>query len=365
MTAKVESTFLAKDGVDVLGISLPQASAAYKIKCTALVELIDVPEEASDLEPYLLEDGRLAKLYREEWTVLRSMKDFQALHKHLKAQVAYAESSASTGSRLVGAATAAFGNNVQGRKQRKALIPSLAQASSTGAIAVTKKAIIKRGELLDSYLDYILSANHLLKRSTEILLFLGAFYPLPSEVKVAHTPDNLLDPMGRTNHIRSVAVDFEVYRAEKVALPNQNKTKKDSGGTSSMLAAESKQKELSSPEESAMEVENNADINISILNKVDQVPLAEVRNRLVELFRYQFGFENASFLRSRMLSALETASFVAVTKASNFRKMLYDLHIQYLNQDSLADWIGVLLDLLWPDGVWMASAPPLSEEEER
>jgi hypothetical protein len=94
------------------------------------------------------------------------------------------------------------------------------------------------------------------------------------------------------------------------------------------------------------------------------VPLADVRNRIVELARYQFGFENASFFRSQMLAALETASFVAMTKASSFRSMLHDLHVQHLNPDALARWIKALLGILWPNGVWMTSRPPYTEEEE-
>lgn len=66
-----------------------------------------------------------------------------------------------------------------------------------------------------------------------------------------------------------------------------------------------------------------------------------------------------------MLAALETASFVAMTKASSFRSMLHDLHVQYLNPDSLARWIESLLSILWPDGVWMTPRAPYTEDEEK
>ena len=94
------------------------------------------------------------------------------------------------------------------------------------------------------------------------------------------------------------------------------------------------------------------------------MPLAEVRNRIVDLMRYAFGFENASFVRSQMLSALETASFVAIAKQSDFRRVLYDLHSKQLNGDAIGGWIRSVLDLLWPDGVWGETKPLLSEEEE-
>jgi hypothetical protein len=206
LQAKVEGAVQAKDVADVIGGKLPPSSTLFKVRCVALVDLISVEEVAYDLEPYLLEDGTVASQYREEWVVYRSMKDFQALHKHLKSEVATAESSASTGSRIVGAATAAFSNNAQGRRQRKALIPSLAQASKTGVIAVTKKAIMKKGELLDGYLEYLLSSNHIMNRCMELLLFLGASYPFPHEVKVLQTPKDFIDPLGRLSFIRSVSV---------------------------------------------------------------------------------------------------------------------------------------------------------------
>jgi len=89
-----------------------------------------------------------------------------------------------------------------------------------------------------------------------------------------------------------------------------------------------------------------------------------VRNRLVELVKFQFGFENASFLRSRLLSALETASFVAMTKNSNFRKFLYKTHIEQLNPEAIGGYIHKVLDILWPDGCWLISRPALTAEEE-
>lgn len=367
LSTRFEGAFQAKDVVGTLGGYLQPTSTVYKIRCVALIELARIEEDPDDLDPYLLEDGSLANVYREEWVVYRAMKDFQALHKHLKTQVAYSEASASTGSRLIGAATAAF-NNAQGRRQRKALIPSLAQASKTGAIALTKKSIMKRGELLGEYLEYLLSPDHLLNRCTEVMLFVGAFYPLPVGVKVLSTPNNLIDPMGRLGLIRSVVEKRADEPKSPPARTEKSQSSQQSTPTSrlsrNVQPIEPKLRETSEGEDDAVATDNNEDLILSVLNKVDQVPLAEVRNRIVELIRYQFGFENASFFRSRMLSALETASFVAVTKATDFRKMLYDIHCKQLNSDAVADWIKVLLDLLWPDGVWMTSAPQLTKEEE-
>lgn len=92
--------------------------------------------------------------------------------------------------------------------------------------------------------------------------------------------------------------------------------------------------------------------------------MLDVRNRLVELVKFQFGFENASFFRSRLLSALETASFMAMTKNSDFRKFLYKTHVEQLNPDAIGKLIEKLLDMLWPDGCWLISRPPFTADEE-
>lgn len=353
LSAKVEKAFEATDVVGTLNGYYQPSTIVFKIRCVALV-VLGVEEEVHDLEPYVLEDGSLASVYREEWVVYRAMKDFQALHKQLKLEVADTASSASTGARLVGAATAAFGNTALGRKQRKALVPSLAQATRTGATGMTKKALEKRGELLDSYIQYVLSPDHLLKGCSELMQFLGAFHPFPSDVQVLKTPKNLVDPMGRVNLLRSVS-----EKMTKEARPErQDQQGNVPGGMDDPLAA-------SQHDADGLDIESNKDLNEAILNKIDQVPLAEVRNRLVELIRYQFGFENASFLRSRMLQALETASFVAITKASNFRKLLYDAHCQHLTADSISNLVRLVLDILWPDGVWMTPKPQPTREEER
>lgn len=64
------------------------------------------------------------------------------------------------------------------------------------------------------------------------------------------------------------------------------------------------------------------------------------------------------------MSALETASFMAMTKNSDFRKFLYKTHLDHLNPDAIAKVIEKVLDTLWPDGCWLISRPALTAEEE-
>lgn len=128
----------------------------FKIRCTAITEFIG---EDDDLLP---NDGTKSKsrYFREEWTVSRSLRDFAVFHKHIKSQVAPSEHSASTGARLVGAATAALtivgGSQVCAKKERGPLVPSLSKATQVGTLGLSSKRVIeRRKKLLGEYLHYL------------------------------------------------------------------------------------------------------------------------------------------------------------------------------------------------------------------
>lgn len=349
LSARVEGGIQARELPDIVGLSRLQPSAIlYKIRCRAIVSFMRDDTEPGIHDSYVCQDGTLSRAYVEEWTIYRSMKDFQVFHKHIKLQVASAESSASTGSRIVGAATAAFATSSQGRRNRKALVPSLAQASKTGAIAATQKTISRRGELLGEYLTELLGPGHPLGRCTELLLFLGASFPFPQDVRVSTSSLRTSDPLGRTDFSRV---------AHRIARPDSLEGTTGEGRRDS---TKSERPDIDDSEENPADIEMLA----SVLNKVDQVPLSEVRNRLVELVKYQFGFENASFFRSKVLSAMETASFVAMAQASEFRKLLYKIHSEQLNAEAVGGLVTKLMDMLWPDGCWMTPRPLLTPEEE-
>lgn len=371
LQVSVESAMPAKDAnVNIAGN--PQ-STVFKIKCVAIVELVN--EEISDevMEQYLTGDRKQAATYKESWVIFRQFKEFQALHKHLKSQVAAAESSGTAGSRLVGAAAAAFtaGSSVQPNRSRHrgAMIPSLGQASKTGALGVTQRSASKRMETLDGYLQHLLEEGNPLNRCPELLMFIGAFYPLAPEVLVARLPISPLnDPLGRAEMSREVlqlaapeTPSFSGNSGKAIASDDRATTRKDaaisvSASTSFSEPQGEMQKTIVSSEKVIM-------TNQAIVNKIDQVSLGQVRSRIFELLSFQFGFENASFFRSRMLSALKTMSF-AVTTPGEFRKTLYKTHIEQLSAEAIAYWIGYGTDMLWPDGVFFESSPPLTPEQQ-
>ena len=352
LKAKVEGTALAKEAssASIASKSYIPDTVLYRIRCTAIVELVDNGVSTSDLEPYALDDGSHARFYREEFVVHRSMKEFQFLHKQLKSQVALTESTMSTGNKIVGA----LSNHSLNRRNKKILIPSLAQASNIGVMGMTQKTITKRKELLDEYIGYLLASNSLMNRCSELLLFLGASYPFPPQVTMTKAQGNIMDLLGRTDFIRSVAVN-DIMGNKLLKLKH----------STDALPRRVRRSSVEKAKESTSEPAEAIAMDPGILNKVDQIPLAEVRNRILELIRLSFSFENASLVRTQMLSALETASFLALAKQSDFRRVLHDLHANHLSGDAIGGLIEKILNILWPDGVFMKAAPLLTPEEER
>jgi hypothetical protein len=377
LSVSVESAVNAKD----CGVATHESPSTvlFKIRCVAVVELDDKSYDGEIDAGYVDSDGNCGGLYREEWVVFRSFKDFQGLHKHLKTQVAASEASGNTGTRIAGALAAAGVSGIHTR-QRKALIPSLGSANKAGALGVTKKATAKRREVLDGYLRHLLAPTHLLHQTPEILLFIGASHPLPREVgtgEPSFTPAR--DLLGRIEMTRTIITEKahpeQLARSPVASLnmldhtnvapqaPSQSVRTVSTGSIAAETVKDGEGDETMDDESLTPKSRTKEeDMLPSIRARIDKVPLSQVRHCLFELVRYQFGFDNASFLRSRMLSALKTASF-AVTTAAEFRKTLYDWHVKMLNADSIADWIKFLLEMLWPDGVFIQFSQPLSAEE--
>lgn len=344
----VEDALQAEEVRDAILFGM--TGTVYKIKCTAIVELISEYEDHIDEACY----GSNARKFREEWVVYRSFKEFQTLHKHLKNIVSSSESSGNAVTRL-SASLQATTSLV--KKNRGALVPSLSQVSKIGTLGLTKKALQKRKEHLEGYLSQMLSPNNLLSRCPELLLFVGAFYPLPPAVTLHVCVSGLPDPLGRTKMVRTII--------EEEPASNENPADQDAQALVAQDGAY-REDEEDGAEQDDSQIRNprkNALYMLpAIRHKIDKVTLSQVRNRLFELLRNLFDFENASFMRNRMLAALKTASF-AVTSSSEFRRMLYNLHIKYLSTFAIADWIDYVRNIIWPDGIFFTSSPPMTPEQ--
>ena len=367
LTAVIEDSTSSDDSqsTDLFGNSV----VLHKIRCSAVVEIDFDNGDSFDDSAYLSDDGKAVKTMREEWVIHRSYKDFQTVHKHLKNQVALTESSGTAGSRLVGAASAAFASGTYGpgrSRHRDVLIPSLSQATKVGALGMTKKALLKRQEILNEYLQYLLAPTNMLSRCPELLSFVGAFYPLSPALRSGR-PVLDADPLGRTEMRRTIMEVREVVPDTPLVVngPVPDEIPIPTGPLSNRATSQSSV--LTAGSENGVDNGGGNEVNgiemiPSIRNKIDRIRLPQVRNRLFELLKHQFGFENASFARNRMLAALKTASF-AVTTASEFRRRLYIFHTESLNGEAVARLVKLGLDIVWPDGVFFKSAPPLTEAQ--
>lgn len=409
----VEDGVQAKDVRSIIDLATMTGSSSsgifYKIRCVATVDVVALPEELEGDNSYRVADDSgnsvIGRSFREEWVVFRSFNEIQVLHKHLKTQVSVAESSGTAGSRLVGAATAAFAvssnistvagslgtaqhgqQHLSQRQQRQALIPSLSAANKVGALVETQSSIVKRKEILDGYFGYLLSPGHLLRRCPELLLFLGAFYPLPPGIR-AGKPDaissGVSDPLGRTAMTRTIVTRTNSFSGTRIGgdqLQRRSSSNKEVSAIVTGVEEDDSLSDSSNDDEEGGVMEDNlmsggqqeqrkgrkkkkaAAIIPAVRAKVTKVRLSQVRNHVFELLRFQFGFDNASFIRNRMLEALKTVS-VAVTSNSQFQKMLYDLHIKQLSAQAVSGWIQFVMDILWPDGAFMQAVPPLTAQQ--
>ncbi len=379
LKVKIEGAVEVKpNGNDLLS----QSTILYKVRCVAITEYIGVyGDDSTDLR----QDGKSPEygdLFREEWVVWRPFRDFAALHKVLKTIVNPSESSAGAGAKLVGAATglatAALtighsSSSVNPSMKRKALVPSLSQAAKAGALGATRKSIEKRKHVLNAYLKHLLAPNNLLNRCPELLRFIGAYDPLPPEVKLDQgVLSNFTDALGRRDMSKSLlhsdSMDKSILPMQKPNAPKKEDTKdveqrqaiqNASTDINSENLDQSKQSERKEKKE--LDPAKLALLE-SIRKRVERVKLSQVRANFFDLMRYIFDLDNASFFRNRMVAALKTISFT-MTSGQGFKKTLLNFHMNYMTGESIASYINFLREKIWPGGVIFTSAPELSIKE--
>ena len=365
----------------------------YKIRCTAIAEYIGVDEDddlAEDKADTLVEKkGRTkARYFREEWTVLRSLRDFSVFHKHIKGQVAQTESSGNTGTKLAGVASSMVGNvtsalggaNATNRRERGPLVPSLSHATKVGALPglSTKKVTERRKKLLDEYLQYLVSPNNLLSQCPELLKFLGAYTPIFPVGGNAQLDDSYgREDIKRVELVTEklkVGIVEEKHSAKggetvatpvtkpvvlEAATPAGVEPTKERTTISKLESTPATTRETPTP---AKNKYNSAAKRLAVI-RAGEIRLKEVRRSIFRLLRYMFDLDNASFFRSRVISVLKTMS-IAVASAQDFQTMLSQMHLKYMNGEWISGWIYYLVDMFWPDGVFYTKAPDLTEGEQ-
>jgi len=104
-------------------------------------------------------------------------------------------------------------------------------------------------------------------------------------------------------------------------------------------------------------------VKAAINSRLEKVKLSQVRHTIFDLIRFQFDLDNASFFRARLLSALKTMSF-AITSAHEFRKMLFDCHVKYVNGKVISEQVKMIRDIIWPDGIIFDAVPEMTSHEQ-
>ena len=365
----------------------------FKIRCTAIAEYVGVDDDDDlaadnvDTSGKTKKSASKARYYREEWTVLRSLRDFSVFHKHIKCQVAQTESSGTTGTKLAGVASSMVGNvtSVLGgvnatneERHRGPLVPSLSHATKAGALPglSTKKVTERRKKLLDEYLQYLVSPVNLLSQCPELLKFLGAYTPIfpaggnaqlddsygREDIKrVELVTEKLKVGIVEEKHSVKGVKAIDTPAAKPVVLeaatpPRAEPTKEDT------TTLEASPVTTAEPPPSAKSKYNSAAKRLAMI-RAGEIRLKEVRRSIFRLLRYTFDLDNASFFRSRVISVLKTMS-VAVATAQDFQTMLSQMHLTYMNGEWISGWIYYLVDMFWPNGIFYTKAPDFTEEEQ-
>ena len=419
LTVSVEDTVQAKisNNIDILGGN--PTVILYKIRCTAVSEFVDPRSEenreenttsssndpsnkSNENSPGENKTAKYGDLLSEEWVVYRQFRDFSVLHRHLKSQVNPSESSAGAGAKIVGAATGlataalnmGTGNgpagansvNVSRGNRKSGLVPSLGQATKANALGVvTKKSVEKRRVYLNQYLNYLLSPKNLLNQCPELLKFLGAYVALPSEVKVDGTVvEDFNDVLGRSEMKRSFlnrdTLSAPMRRRLNLTASPLGPIKSESGTDNDKTSFSSSQKQFMKKSDLIASIQSTTNpkqissqqlrkissahqiARTAVLTRIRKVKFSNVRNVCFDIVRNLFDLDNASFFRSRMISALKTMSY-AVTSAHEFKKMMLECHLTYINGKNLSEYIKMIREILWPDGVFFSPSPPLTETE--
>ncbi|KAL3808582.1 LOW QUALITY PROTEIN: hypothetical protein ACHAXA_004037 [Cyclostephanos tholiformis] len=93
-----------------------------------------------------------------------------------------------------------------------------------------------------------------------------------------------------------------------------------------------------------------------------EISLKDVRWAIFRLLKDVFDLDNASFFHSWVISVVHTMS-VAVTNEQYFNRLLFQIHVKYMNGEWVSGWILYFVNLFWPNDVFYKKAPLVSDDE--
>jgi len=323
--------------------------ALYRIRCVALSEVLGI-EDKNNTSDNLSDTN----IYREEWIVFRQLRDVTSLHKHLKSQVAESP------------ARFTFAGPGQ-KKVRNSLVPSLFGGSGkTAPLIPTKKSLGKRQNLVNQYFRQIVSPNHFLSNSPEVICFFAAHEPLSVEdTSVDSSTFSTPDTWGRTERKKILLKTFNIEKENPSYGFNSEKRRTSTGNDEGLNNSKDKihgstgNKASRTREKKSENDQATSAMLKSIQTRIDMISLSEVRDAFFEFLRYQYDLDNASFWQSRMFSAIKTISYMLIG-GKDFNKMLLKLHREHLTDEKISGLLVYMREILWPGGVFFTSGPPLT-----
>ena len=313
----------------------------------------------------------------EEWCIFRRFTDFTLLNKCLRSQIAEQAAGNTISQKLP---------NFMSAKQQDDGLPLIPTLNNQGKVPGTSsnRFVQRRMSDIQLYLDIILSRNHLLRESHEVMQFLAAIDALPKNLDAYQIPGGKHDDLGRSEIRRSFNTDKSSVERN---ISKETDVKNDSSwiatgsesfgndkttGTSIHTVSSSPSVDVTSINSeipaNAASIEPYGDkaMEASIIARISEVKLVTFQKVLFDFVSYTFHLDKATFFRSSVVSAVWRMAFVITgTTSAQFTRNLTKWHFKLITGESLGAIIRSIHQSLWPEGAWYTPAPVLSKEEKK
>ena len=352
---------------DILG----STTVEYKLRVRKISQL---SHESEEPDKHML----------EEWCIFRRFTDFTLLNKHLRSQMA----EQAVGTKIV----QKLPNFITAKPQEEGL-PLLPPLNTQGKVPGTSsnRFIQRRMSDIQLYLDILVSKNHLLRESYEVMRFLAANEPIPKDVENLHLVGGKPDAFGRTELRRNlitctttigekntqgispgaggnsswIATGTETFTSGRNASKSINAV--GSNDTASLSSSNNSSFKTSSTEQEKSENQyGDKATEASLIARISEVKLVTFQKVLFEFVSHTFHLDKATFFRSSVVSAIWRVAFVITgTTSAQFTRNLTNWHLKHITGDSLGGIIRSIRQSLWPNGVWYTPSPSLTKEEKK
>ena len=99
----------------------------------------------------------------------------------------------------------------------------------------------------------------------------------------------------------------------------------------------------------------------SIQARIRSINAKDVQENVFDLVNNIFNLDKANFLRGRVIAVVRGMAFFLTE--NQFYKTLLNYHRLYVNEASISGVLKYVRELLWPQGEWAESVPPMTDDE--